>query len=139
MATDRITQVAFEFDTRVVAKFDAAFTSTDGGAVVLKALDRHRLVTSSESWNEESGDVPSRPGKALDKTERDGLVNDRHDDGDCSGRLLDGANALGSRRHDDVYGQCDQLRRDPRKVRGFAFTPPRFDHDVLALEPAQFA
>jgi Transposase DDE domain group 1 len=47
MATDCIPQVAFEFDTRVVAKFDAASTSTDGGAVVLKALDRQLGVTEA--------------------------------------------------------------------------------------------
>jgi hypothetical protein len=47
MATDCITQVAFEFDKRVVAKFDAAYTSTDGGAVVLKALDRQLGVTEA--------------------------------------------------------------------------------------------
>ena len=47
MATDCITQVAFEFDKRVVAKFDTAYTSTDGGAVVLKALDRQLGVTAT--------------------------------------------------------------------------------------------
>ena len=40
MATDCITQVAFKFEKRIVAKFDAEHTSTDGGAVLLKALDR---------------------------------------------------------------------------------------------------
>lgn len=47
MATDCITQVAFEFEKRVVAKFDAAHTSTDGGAVLLKALDRQLGVTTA--------------------------------------------------------------------------------------------
>jgi Transposase DDE domain group 1 len=44
MATDCIPQVAFEFDKRVVAKFDAEHTSTDGGAVLLKALDRQGVT-----------------------------------------------------------------------------------------------
>src|SRR5713101_960211 len=52
---------------------------------------------------------------------------------------LDSANGLRSRGHDDVHGQCDELRRDPRELLGFALAPPRFDQDVLALEPAQFA
>jgi hypothetical protein len=47
MATDCIPQVAFEFEKRVVAKFDAAHTSTDGGAVLLKALDRQLGVTAA--------------------------------------------------------------------------------------------
>src|SRR2546425_1771639 len=85
------------------------------------------------------GDIPAGPGKALDEAEREGLVNDRHDDLDGCGRLLDGANGLRSRGHDDVHGQCDELRRDPREVLGLAIAPPRFDQDVLALEPAQVA
>ena len=47
MATDCIPQVAFEFDKRVVAKFDAAYTSSDGGAVILKALDQQLGVTEA--------------------------------------------------------------------------------------------
>jgi hypothetical protein len=47
VATDCIPQVAFEFDKRVVAKFDAEHTSTDGGAVLLKALDRDLGVTEA--------------------------------------------------------------------------------------------
>ena len=47
MATDCIPQVVFEFDKRVVAKFDAEHTSTDGGAVLLKALDRQWGVTKA--------------------------------------------------------------------------------------------
>ena len=47
MATDCIPQVAFGFEKRVVAKFDAAHTSTDGGAVLLKALDRQLGVTAA--------------------------------------------------------------------------------------------
>jgi hypothetical protein len=47
MATNCITQVAFEFDKAVVAKFDAAYTSSDGGAVILKALDQQLGVTAA--------------------------------------------------------------------------------------------
>ena len=47
MATACIPQVAFEFDKRVVATFDAACTSSDGGAVMLKALDRQLGVTEA--------------------------------------------------------------------------------------------
>jgi hypothetical protein len=47
MATDCIAQVAFEFDKQVVVKFDAAHTSTDGGAVLVKALDRTLGVTAA--------------------------------------------------------------------------------------------
>jgi Transposase DDE domain group 1 len=48
MATDCIPQVTFEFyDKRkpVVARFDQAQTSTDGGVVLLKALDDRLHVT----------------------------------------------------------------------------------------------
>ena len=47
MATDCIPQVAFEFEKQVVVKFDAEHTSTDGGAVLLKALDRQLGVTEA--------------------------------------------------------------------------------------------
>ena len=47
MATDCIPQVTFEFDKPVVAKFDAEYTSSDGGAVLLKALDRQLGVTEA--------------------------------------------------------------------------------------------
>src|SRR5215510_3878677 len=47
MATACITQVAFEFEKHVVVKFDAEYTSTDGGAVLLKALDRQLGVTEA--------------------------------------------------------------------------------------------
>jgi hypothetical protein len=40
MATARIPQVAFEFDKSVVAKLDVEHARSDGGAVLLKALDR---------------------------------------------------------------------------------------------------
>ena len=38
MATDFIPQLAFKFDKLVVAKFDAEHASSDGGAVLLKAV-----------------------------------------------------------------------------------------------------
>jgi len=47
MATDCIAQVAFKFEKHVVVKFDAEHTSTDGGAVLLKALDRQLGVTEA--------------------------------------------------------------------------------------------
>jgi hypothetical protein len=47
MATDCIAQVAFEFEKQVVVKFDTAHTSTDGGAVLLKAVDRQLGVTTA--------------------------------------------------------------------------------------------
>jgi DDE family transposase len=47
MATDCIAQIALEFDKRVVVKFDAAHTSSDGGAVLLKALDERLGVTAA--------------------------------------------------------------------------------------------
>jgi hypothetical protein len=47
MATDCIPQVAFEFEKRVIAKFDAAHTSSDGGAILVKALDRQLGVTNA--------------------------------------------------------------------------------------------
>jgi hypothetical protein len=47
MATDCISQVAFEFDKQVVAKFDAGYTSSDGGAILLKALDQQLGVTEA--------------------------------------------------------------------------------------------
>jgi hypothetical protein len=48
MATDCIAQVTFEFHDKlkpVVARFDQTHASTDGGAVLLKALDDHLHLT----------------------------------------------------------------------------------------------
>jgi Transposase DDE domain group 1 len=47
MATDCITQITFGFDKLVVAKFDAKHSSSDGGAVLLKALDQQLGVTAA--------------------------------------------------------------------------------------------
>jgi hypothetical protein len=47
MATDCIPQLSFKFDKLVVAKFDAEHASSDGGAVLLKALDRQLGVTDT--------------------------------------------------------------------------------------------
>jgi hypothetical protein len=47
MATDCITQITFGFDKLVVATFDAEHTSSDGGAVLLKALDQRLAVTEA--------------------------------------------------------------------------------------------
>ena len=47
MATDCISQLAFKFDKLVVAKFDAEHASSDGGAVLLKAVDRQLGVTAT--------------------------------------------------------------------------------------------
>jgi hypothetical protein len=47
MATDCIPQLAFKFDKLVVAKFDAEHASSDGGAVLLKAVDRQLGVTAT--------------------------------------------------------------------------------------------
>jgi Transposase DDE domain group 1 len=47
MATDCIAQLRFKFDKLVVAKFDAEHASSDGGAVLLKAVDRHLGVTAA--------------------------------------------------------------------------------------------
>jgi len=47
MATDCIPQLRFKFDQLVVAKFDAAHASSDGGAVLLKAVDRQLGVTET--------------------------------------------------------------------------------------------
>jgi hypothetical protein len=47
MATDCIPQVAFEFEKHVVVKFDTEHTSTDGGAVLVKVLDRQLGVTDA--------------------------------------------------------------------------------------------
>jgi hypothetical protein len=45
MATDCIPQPSFKFDKLAVAKFDAEHAICDGGAVLLKALDRQWGVT----------------------------------------------------------------------------------------------
>jgi hypothetical protein len=47
MATDCIPQLSFKFDKRVVAKFDAEHASSDGGAVLLKAIDQRLGVTAT--------------------------------------------------------------------------------------------
>jgi hypothetical protein len=47
MATDCIPQLSFKFDKRVVAKFDAEHASSDGGAVLLKAIDDQLGVTAT--------------------------------------------------------------------------------------------
>src|SRR5258705_3001000 len=47
MATDCIAQLGFKFDKLVVAKSDAEHASSDGGAVLLKAVDRQLGVTAA--------------------------------------------------------------------------------------------
>ena len=47
MATDCIPQLRFRFDKLVVAKFDAEHASSDGGAVLLKAVDGQFGVTAA--------------------------------------------------------------------------------------------
>jgi hypothetical protein len=47
MATECIAQVRFEFEKSVVAKFDVPHASADGGAILLKALDRQLGVTET--------------------------------------------------------------------------------------------
>jgi Transposase DDE domain group 1 len=47
MATECIAQVRFEFEKDVVVKFDVPHASADGGAVLLKALDRRLGVTEA--------------------------------------------------------------------------------------------
>ena len=47
MATDCIAQVQFKFEKPVVARFDVPGASADGGAVLLKALDRQLGVTEA--------------------------------------------------------------------------------------------
>jgi hypothetical protein len=47
MATDCIAQLRFKFDKHVVARFDAEHASTDGGAVLLKAIDTQLGVTAT--------------------------------------------------------------------------------------------
>lgn len=47
MATDCIPQITFNFEKPVVARFDAEHTSSDGGAVLLKAIDRGLGVTDT--------------------------------------------------------------------------------------------
>jgi hypothetical protein len=47
MATHCIPQLRFKFDKLVVAKFDAEHASSDGGAVLLKAVDRQLGVTAA--------------------------------------------------------------------------------------------
>ena len=52
MATDCIPQVTFEFQglrPPVIARFDQAHASSDGGAVLLKALDE-RLGLTARGW-----------------------------------------------------------------------------------------
>jgi Transposase DDE domain group 1 len=47
MATDCIPQLRFKFDKLVVARFDAEHASSDGGMVLLKAVDRQLGVTEA--------------------------------------------------------------------------------------------
>ena len=47
MATDCIPQLAFKFDKLVVARFDAEHTSSDGGMVLLKAVDHQLGLTAA--------------------------------------------------------------------------------------------
>ena len=60
MATDCIPQLAFKFDKLVVAKFDVEHASSDGGAVLLKAVDRQLGVTSTVARSLRD---PRQPGK----------------------------------------------------------------------------
>jgi hypothetical protein len=47
MATECIAQVRFKFEKDVVTTFDVPHASADGGAVLLKALDRQLGVTDA--------------------------------------------------------------------------------------------
>ena len=47
MATDCIAQLGFKFDKLVVAKFDVPHASSDGGAVLLKAVDEQLGLTAT--------------------------------------------------------------------------------------------
>ena len=47
MATDCIPQLRFKFDKLAVARFDAEHTSSDGGMVLLKAVDQQLGVTEA--------------------------------------------------------------------------------------------
>jgi hypothetical protein len=47
MVTDCIPQLSFKFDKLVTVNFDAEHASSDGGAVLLKAVDRRVGVTET--------------------------------------------------------------------------------------------
>jgi len=68
MATPCITQLTFqgeEFPTRVVARFDTPQSSSDGGAVLLKAVDARLDLTARLAA---CLDDPREPGKVLHET-----------------------------------------------------------------------
>jgi hypothetical protein len=68
MATDCITQVAFQFDREskpVVARFDVPYASSDGGAILLKGIDTQLGVTRRLAACLED---PRQPGKIQHQT-----------------------------------------------------------------------
>ena len=93
MATDCIAQLGFKFDKLVVAKFDAEYASSDGGAVLLKAVDRQLGVSAAVAHCLRDGRQPGKvqhTGLELVRQRLFGLVLGYADCND-SARLADDA------------------------------------------------
>src|SRR6059036_4022800 len=129
MATDCITQVTFQgdgFAKPVVARFDLPHASTDGGLVLVKALDTHLGLTARWAACLDDG---RQPGKVLHETIE--LLQQRIF-GVCAGYA--DCNDAARLVHDPMHKLV--LGRDPITGLGLASQPTlsRFENAVSARE-----
>jgi hypothetical protein len=78
-------------------------------------------------------------GEAGHEAAAHGIGNLQHDDGDGRGRLPGGLGRTGHVRHDDIYSEPDQFRRERGQLVIFALGRSPLDGDVLALDVAELA
>ena len=93
MATDCIPQLRFKFDKLVVARFDAEHASSDGGMVLLKAVDQQLGVTEAVASCLRDGRQPGKVQHELVDLVRQrifGLIGG-YPDCDDAARLTDDA------------------------------------------------
>src|SRR5262245_37284633 len=83
-------------------------------------------------------DIPSRSSKTFYDPEPHRVGDDRHDDWDCAGSLLDGNGSLGTR-NDDVYLETDQVGGKTRQRFESPLCPPVLDGDVSPFDIATLA
>jgi len=104
---------------------------------LLQQLDPFPFQFGTEDG--EAGDVRARPDIAGDEPGIDRIAARRKDDRDGPGRPLGGERAGGARGHDHVGPVSHQFVRQLREAAVIPSRPCELEHDVLALDVAQFA
>ena len=84
-------------------------------------------------------DVPARTREAGDESDLDRIGDADHDDGDCRGCILGGKGRGCRHCHDEVHLEPNQFRCKVGQPIEPALRKSEVDHDVLTLDPAQFA